>query len=154
MLFYYKKLIIFERKEYKFKMYFSTILLLLLTSKCIYSMNYHEQNDLQQEIQRELQEDVQSEEQEIRSEQEEILKEPQEDDMIPFTYSYTNETKMFLKKIKKKFYITSLGQIKLLASSLNCSLKSKVPDGKFNLKIYNIFFQVILTSFKSIDRSE
>lgn len=128
-------------------MNYSTLLLLLLVSKFTYCMVSPQlQNESQREIQPE--EDIQSEIlEEVQNEkQEEILSELQEESFIPFTYSYSDETKKFLKKITNDYSVTLLGKMKLELYSLIYSLKpkKKKTDGKFNFKMNYIDSNVLV----------
>lgn len=121
-------------------MCFLTVLLLLLISTFTYSMNTLVQTAPQEETLDEHERELQD-----RG----IQSDPVMDNLIPFIHPYTDETKKFLKRMTRQFYITIPGKLKLVISCLKSSLKPK-DDCKFNFEMNYINYEGILTRFKSI----
>lgn len=118
-------------------MYSLNILLLLLVSiftcsaqsPSIYSESQEEKQpyeEIQSEVEIQPVEEIQPEAG-IRSEL-------HGEDLIPFTYTYSEETKKFLEKLTKTFHVTVSGKIRMTICSLISSLKIKQPNSKFNLR--------------------
>lgn len=113
-------------------MYFSIVLLLLLTPKFTYSMNTRVQTAPQQRTGN----DQGTELLELR------LRNEPEEELFPFIHPYTEETKKFIKIITKYFSITITGKMKLGITFL-VRFKKEDRTCKFNFKMNYIDYEMI-----------